>query len=445
MLRLKNKLEGLERDKNPICIGVVGADETDTGQKGSTLIEQIEHVPGITTLVVVDSSINEAISAFKESGVSSQRIEVTENLSQASKAIAEGKRVATQNSDIVSKLSNIQVVLIATKDSEKAAVVAFKSIIEKKHVVMLNALTDVTVGPVLKLMADNARVVYTFSAGDEPGVILDLCSFAQILGFKIIAAGKGKNNPLNHSVTPDDLKESSQKAGVSPEVLTSFIDGTKTMLEMTALANATGLIPDKRGMHGPKTSVNDLLNIFCLKEKGGILSREGVVDYVIGNVAPGVFVIVKTEQETLIKDLEYLKMGEGPHYLLYRPYHLGNSESPLSIAKAVFDGEPSIAPLGAPVAETIAVAKKDLKAGEEIDDIGGYKVYGTIERAEIVKAENLLPIGLAKGAKLLSDVKKDQAISYDKVKLDESSFILMLRKLQDKLEEVKLLKRFLLY
>jgi len=432
MLRLKTKLEDLERDKNSICIGVVGAGETDTGQKGSTLIEQIEHVPGITTLIVVDSSINEAVSAFKESGIPERKIEITESLWQTSKAIAEGRRVATQNSDIVSRLSNLPAVLIATKDSEEAAKVAFKSIMEKKHVVMLNALTDVTVGSVLKLMADNAGVVYTFSAGDEPGVILELCSFAQILGFKIVAAGKGKNNPLNRSVTPDDLREASRKSGASPQALASFVDGTKTMLEMTALANATGFVPDKRGMHGPKASVDDLLNIFRLKKEDGILSREGVVDYAVGNVAPGVFAIVKTKQETLIKDLKYLKMGDGPHYLLYKPYHLGNSEAPLSIARAVFDGEPSIAPLGAPVAETVAAAKRDLIAGEEIDDIGGYTVYGIIERAEIVRAENLLPLGLAKGAKLLTDIKKDQLISCDKVKLDESLFMLVLRGLQDR-------------
>jgi predicted homoserine dehydrogenase-like protein len=434
MLRLKKKLEDLERDKNPISIGVVGAGETDTGQRGATLIEQIEHIPGITPLIVADSSLNEAISAFKESGIPEREIEITKSLSRADRAIAGGKRIVTENPDIVSELANIQVVLVATKDSEESAKVAFKSIMEKKHVVMLNALTDVTVGSFLKLMADKTGVVYTFSAGDEPGVILELCNFAQILGFKIIVAGKGKNNPLNHSVTPDDLREASQKSSASPEALASFIDGTKTMLEMTALANATGFVPDKRGMHGPKASVDDLLNIFCLKEGGGILSRTGVVDYAIGNIAPGVFVIVRTEQKTLVKDLKYLKMGEGPNYLLYRPYHLGNSEAPLSIAKAVFDEEPSIAPLGAPIAETVAVAKRDLKAGEKIDGIGGYTTYGTIERAEIARAENLLSLGLARGAKLLSDVKKNQVISYNDVKLSKNSFMSMLRKLQDRLK-----------
>ena len=433
MLRLKTKLEDLERDKNPIRIGIVGAGETDTGQRGATLIEQIESVPGITTLTVVDSSINEAIYAFKESGIPEGEIEITKDTSEATKAIAGGKRVVTQNFDMVPKLASIQAVLVATKDPEKSATVAFKSIMEKKHVIMLNALADVTVGSVLKLMADNAGVVYTFSAGDEPGVILELCSFAQILGFNVIAAGKGKNNPLNQSVTPDDLKEASQRSGASSQALASFVDGTKTMLEMTALANATGFVPDKRGMHGPEVSVDDLLDIFCLKEEGGILSRIGIVDYAIGNVAPGVFVIVRAEQKSLIDELKYLKMGEGPSYLLYRPYHLGNIEAPLSIARAFFDGEPSIAPLGAPIAETITVAKRNLRAGEEIDGIGGCMVYGTIERAEVVKAENLLPLGLAKGAKLLSDVEAGHCISYGQVRLDENSFMWVLRKLQDRL------------
>lgn len=435
MLGLKTKLENLERDNSPIRIGVVGAGETDTGQRGATLIEQIEGVPGITTRIVADSSINEAIDSFKKGGIAEREIEVAKDIFQAAAAITGGKRVVTQNFDIVPKLGSIQVVLVATKDSEESAVIAFKSLMEKKHVIMLNALTDVTVGSVLKLMAENAGVVYTFSAGDEPGVILELCNFAQILGFKIIAAGKGKNNPLNCWATPKDLKEVSREKKISPEVLASFVDGTKTMLEMTALANATGFVPDKRGMHGPKTSVDDLLRIFCLKEEGGILNREGVVDYAIGNVAPGVFVIVRTDQKSLIDELNYLKMGKGSHYLLYRPYHLGNLEAPLSIAKAVFDGVPSIAPLGAPVAETIAVAKRDIKAGDEIDEIGGYKVYGTIEKAEIARTEQLLPFGLAKGARLLVDLPKGRPVSYADVILNASCFTVMLRRMQNKIGE----------
>ena len=433
MFRLRTKLQDLERNKSPICIGIAGAGETDTGEKTSVLIEQIESVPGITPLIVADSSVNKAISVLKESGIPESKIEVTEDIRKATKAVAAGRRVATENFDLVAKLANIQAILITTKDSERSAITAFKSIVEKKSVIMLNTLTDVTVGFILKTMSDNAGVVYTSCSGDEPGAALELCNFARLLGFKIVVAGKGKNNPLNRSVTPEELTDVSQKSGVSPRALVSFIDGTNTMLEMNALANAAGFIPDKRGMHGPKVSVNELLNVFCLKEQGGVLSRAGVVDYVIGDLAPGVFAIITTDRRTLVNDLKYLKMGEGPNYLLYRPYHLGNIEIPLSIGKAVLDGEPSISPLGRPFAETVAVAKRDMRAGEEIDDIGGYTIYGLIERAEVARSRNLLPLGLAKGAKLLGDIKKNESIVYDNVKLNEDSFTLMLRRLQDSL------------
>jgi len=432
MLRIKTRLEELEKNKTPICIAVIGAGETDTGQRGSTLIEQIERIPGMTPLIVVDDSLSEALNSYKKSGITEKTIEIAKEISGATKAISQGKRVVSKNFDIAGRIAHIDIVLVAIKDSNNASEVAFKSILEKKHVIMLNALTDVTVGPLLKLMANNVGVVYTFSAGDEPGVILELCNFAWILGFQVVAAGKGKNNPLHCSVTPYDLREASQKKKISPETLVSFVDGTKTMLEMTALANATGLVPDKRGMHGHEASVDDLLDIFCLKSRGGILSREGVVDYVVGgDVAPGVFVIVRSEQKSLVEELDYLKMGKGPNYLLYRPFHLGNLETPLSIAKAFFDREPSIAPLGYPFAETIAVAKRNLKVGEKIDGIGGSMIYGTIEQKETAEVHNLLPLGLAERATLLSDVMKNCSITRKDVQIDECSFISMLRRLQD--------------
>lgn len=433
MFRLTTKLQDLERNKSPIYIGIAGAGETDTGEKSSVLIEQIENMPGITPLIVADSSVNKAISVLKESGIPESKIEITEDIAQAAKATAEGRRVATENFDLVAKSSKTQAVLITTNDSEKGVTTAFKSIMEKKHVIMLNTLTDVTVGFILKTMSDNAGVVYTCCGGDEPGATLELCNFARLLGFKVVAAGKGKNNPLDRSVTPEELADVSQQSGVSARLLASFVDGTNTMLEMNALANAAGLIPDKRGMHGPKVSVDGMLNTFCLEEEGGILSRAGVVDYVIGDVAPGVFVVVRADQSSLIADLKYLKMGNGPSYLLFRPYHLGIVETPLSIARAVLDGESSIASLGAPFAETVAVAKRDLKAGEEIDDIGGHTVYGIIEGSQVAKAESFLPIGLVKRAILLADIKKDQPISYDEVRLDRTSSMLMLRRLQDSL------------
>jgi len=204
------------------------------------------------------------------------------------------------------------------------------------------------------------------------------------------------------------------------------------MIEMCAVANATGLIPDVRGMHGPKCNVSELTSVFALKEKGGILNQPGVVDYGIGRIAPGVFVVITTRNKRLIEDLKYLSMGKGPNYLLYRPYHLCSIEIPLSIARAVIYQEPTIVSSGRPVAEVITVAKRDLKVGQKIDGIGKFDIYGSIERAAVSQQENLLPLGLAEGAVLKSKVKKGDYLTLSQVEFEES-ILMNLWKLQNKL------------
>jgi len=316
------------------------------------------------------------------------------------------------------------------------AEVAFEAIRKKKHIIMMNIETDVTVGLILAELARNCGVVYTVGAGDEPGAIKELYDFARSLGFKIVAAGKGKNNPLDREATPDSLRDIALKKGVNPKMLCEFVDGSKTMIEMTALANATGLVPDVRGMHGPRCELSELASVFALKEKGGILNQEGVVDYALGRIAPGVFVVVTTENKRLIKDLEYMGMGKGPNYLLYRPYHLASIEVPISIARAVIYQEPTLISSGKPVAETITVAKRDLRKGERIDGIGRFDIYGSIEKASLAREENLLPLGLAEGAVLKVNVKKGDYITLDQVELEESVLV-SLRRLQDKLFPLK--------
>ena len=222
---------------------------------------------------------------------------------------------------------------------------------------MLNVETDVTVGPILKHMADSAGVVYTVSAGDEPGAIKELYDFADAMGFEVVAVGKGKNNPLNRDATPDTLRQEAEEKGINPRMLTSFVDATNTMVEMTAVSNALGFIPTKRGLIGPRATLSELPKIFNLKEHGGILDNHRVVDYVIG-IAPGVFAIINSEHPVIQETMAYISMGEGPNYVLYRPYHLVCIETPLSAARAFFYDEPTIAPKGAPISETVAVAKK---------------------------------------------------------------------------------------
>ena len=298
---------------------------------------------------------------------------------------------------------------------------------------MMNVEADVTIGPLLKKLADNAGIVYTGSHGDEPGAVMELYDFATALGYDVRVVGKGKNNAIDLNANPDSVMEEATRRGVNPKMLACFKDGTKTAVEMTAMSNATGFLADVRGAHGPVGTVEELPGLFQLKEEGGILNNYGVIDYVNG-VAPGVFVIVSSPLKEVHREMHYLSMGDGPNYVLYRPYHLCSLETPLTVARAVLDHEPTIVPLGAPVSECVAVAKRDLKAGEMLDGIGGYTVYGTIESAAIVKENNAVPMGLVnKKTRVIRDVKKAELITYDDIELDTSSFIVQLRQLQDQL------------
>jgi len=428
VLNLNIKLKKYEEDGHKINVGIVGA-----GQMGRSLVSQMLFVKGEKPAILCDRNPGRAKSVFIKAGVDPDNIVETNSIMLAQKAIECGKFVATEDYKIVPKVGNIDVVVDATGVPDAGAQLALLSIYNGKHIVMLNVETDVTVGPILKKMADSAGVVYTVSAGDEPGAIKELYDFAEGMGLEVLVAGKGKNNPMDIEATPDTVREKAAKQNMSARMLASFVDGTKTMIEMTAVSNATGLLPSKRGMIGPKATVKELPSVLSLKEQGGILDRYHVVEYVHG-IAPGVFVIVTSKLEAIKEEMKYLSMGEGPNYVLYRPYHLASMETPLSIARAFFYKEPTIAPIGAPVSETVAVAKKDLKAGEHLDYIGGYTVYGVIDTFENAKKERALPIGLVnKNVVLKRNFKKGETITYDSVELDENSTVLQLRRLQDKL------------
>ena len=286
-------------------------------------------------------------------------------------------------------------------------------------------------------MARNAGVVYSLTAGDEPGSIVEVYRFAKALGFRVVAAGKGKNNPLNIYATSKDPEwvEKAKKRDMNPRMLVEFVDGSKTMIEMAAVSNATGLVPDVRGMHGPHCNVKDLKTVFSLKSQGGILEKEGVVDFGIGDINPGVFVVVTTDNKQLIDGLSQRDMGFGPNYLLYRPYHLCSCETPITVAQSVLYGESTAHPMDHLTSECITVAKQDLKAGQVLDGIGECCYRGSIDLHSVARAGNMLPLGLAKGATLKCDVKRDEIITYDMVDLPEDSVLLQLRRIQDMLYE----------
>jgi len=428
MLNLNTKLKQLEESGKKINIGLVGA-----GQMGRGMTSQMFCMKGIRPAVISDINPENAKRAYTLAGIAPDDIVVAKTPSEAEEAISRGKYVVTDDFEVVTKALPVDVVIDATGVPEVGAQLAMESIYNGKHIVMLNVETDVTVGPILKKMADSAGVVYTVSAGDEPGAIKEMYDFADAMGFDVVVAGKGKNNPLNIDANPDTVREKAEAQKMNPKMLASFVDGTKTMVEMTAVSNAIGFLPTRRGLNGPKATVKELPKLLSLKQEGGILDRYHVVEYING-IAPGVFLIVRTNLEAVRDEMAYLSMGEGPNYVLYRPYHLTSIETPLSAARAYIYHEPTIVPKGAPVSETVAVAKKDLKAGEHLDSIGGYTIYGVIDTYENAKKENALPIGLVnKNVVLKKDIKKGETIKYDAVELEQNSLILQLRRMQERI------------
>lgn len=428
MIGLNYKLQKLEEENSCIGVGVVGA-----GQMGGCMVATMVAMKGMKPSILADINLEAAAGAFRRAGVPEDQIAVASTLSECSALLESGKYVITEDSELATKNAYCQCIVDATGVPEVGAKVAVDAINNGKHIVMLNVETDVCIGHILYKQATNAGLVYTGSAGDEPGVVIEMFDFAQALGLDVRVVGKGKNTKINKEATPETVKKQAAQMGCNPHMLCCFVDGTKTMVEMTAMANATGYIPDIDGAHGPKATLAELPDLLSLKSEGGILNRYGIIEYIDG-IAPGVFVTVSTEQPDCIAMFGYMRMGKGPNYVLYRPYHLCSLETPLSVAKAVLDHEPTIAPRHGLVAETVTVAKRDLKAGEYLDGIGGYTVYGLFVNAGRAKEKNALPLGLVnRKTKMLADVKKGGIVRHNDVQLDRDSLIVSLRKIQDTL------------
>lgn len=428
MLNMNQKLIKRQQEGKIIRTGIVGA-----GQMGRGMVTQMALMQGITPAIVSDIAIENAIHAFHYAGIKDDQIAIVHTLADANKMMEMGKFVATTDANLVSQANLVECAIDATGVPDVGAKVATDAMKNGKHCVMLNVETDVVIGPYLKKLAQQQNVIYTGSAGDEPGAVMELYCFAKAMGMDVKVMGKGKNNKLDYDCNPDSVLEEATRRKMSPKMLCSFKDGTKTMVEMTAMSNATGLVPDIIGGHGIVSDIKGLADLCRLKQDGGMLNKHGVVEYVNG-IAPGVFVAVSTENEEIAYQMRYHSMGNGPLWILYRPYHLCNLETPLTVAKAVIDGETTIVPIDGLVSECITVAKIDLKAGQTIDGIGGFTTYGSIATAAESDAKGYVPYGLVnKNAKILKDVKKGQLITKDMIQLDTSTLIYKLRQEQDEM------------
>ena len=404
-------------------IALVGA-----GQMGRGFASQ-SHRMGLAVAVISDIDPARIKQAYADLKLGEPVISV--DVAELNAAIEAGKPAGTTDANLISQL-NVDVVVEATGVPEIGAKVAYNSLINKKHVAVLNVECDVTVGPILAKTAEANGVLYSVCHGDEPVEAKELVDFARDLSFEVVCAGKGKNNPFEPLSNPDTVADRAAAKHMNTKMLASFTDGSKTMIEMAALANATGLKLTQRGMIGPAATVKTLQDVFALKADGGVLEESGVVEYCTGDVAPGVFVIVKTDSPYVAEEMSYLSMGAGPYFALYRPYHLASVEAPLTVAKMLVDGRASLVS-GKRMTEVIAATKKVHQAGDKFDGIGGYSARGVADKVEAALRDNLVPIGILQGAIAKREIPVGAYVTYDDVELDQTQTIYKLRQEQDAL------------
>lgn len=426
-MELITKLKQRQADNNPVSVGIIGC-----GQMGSGLAHTIHNITGMQVNAIADINPALAIQTFNEMGVGRAQILVTENAGQANDAQRKGKFVVTPDALLMTDLERIEANVEVTGVTDVGARIALASIEKRKPIIMLNVETDVTIGYLLNQKARANKALYTVASGDEPGVCKMLWEQALLMGFQVVCIGKGKNNVIDFDATPESCATEAASKDMNPKILASFKDGTKTMVEMAAVSNATGLLPDVAGMHGPKVELEDLLNVFKPKTDGGIFSLKGTVDYSTGKIAPGIFVIVHTNDKRIRKDMKFITYADGPYYLLFRPYHLCDLETPQSIAEAVLLNEVTVTAENMN-SEVCTIAKRDIKAGEKVKGIGSADIYGKIYHYKEARALDAIPLGIAENGITTKDIVKGSLLTRHNFAPDQSTFIYKLRMEQDKI------------
>ena len=428
MIIVDSALQKRDAENNPIKVGMVGA-----GFMGRGIALQIfTAIKGMELVAIANRNIDNARRAYDEAGQSA--VEEVASPSVLDRNIAAGRYCITDDPQILCQAEGIDVIIEVTGAVEYSAHVVMSAIRHGKHVVMMNAELDATIGPLLKYYADKAGVVVTNADGDQPGVTMNLYRFVKGLGVKPVLCGniKGLQDPYRNPTTQEAFaKQWGQKA----HMVTSFADGSKISFEQAIIANGTGMRVAKRGMHGPTvesgTPLEDVVDQYPLEE---LLNGPGIVDYVVGAApGPGVFVLGTHEHPQQQHYLNLYKLGAGPLYLFYTPYHLCHFEAPYTAARAALFHDAALTPLGAPQVDVITTAKTDLKSGQRLDGIGHYMTYGQCENSSIVSTESLLPMGLAEDCVLKRDVRKDDPLSYADVTMPEGRLAHQLRMEQDKL------------
>lgn len=412
---------------NPVRVCVIGA-----GEMGTDLVTAIRQMRGVEIAAIVDRSLTRAKPAMEIAGYDDTASEICETASAITKAYEAGCIPIVQDAHEALSHDLVDVVIDATGVPEAGAELGMAALDAGKHLVMMNVEADVTVGAMMQDVAAKKGLVYTVGAGDEPSAVMEMYDWVTALGYPVVAAGKGKNNAFRIDAVPDDYREEAERRNMNPRMLVEFVDGSKTMVEMSCIANATGLTPDIPGMHGPDCGPDELHKVLCPIADGGLLNSTGCVDFSVGKgVAPGVFVIAEMRHHRIRERMNDLHLGPGPYYTFFRPYHLTSLEVPVSAARAVLYGTSDMKPLPQPVAEVCALAKRDLKAGETLDFIGETCYRSWAMRADDARVQAALPVGLLDKGQVVKDIPMGTLITRDAVAVRKDTPLYRLRCQQD--------------
>ena len=426
MIIIDNLLEKRQEEGKPFKVAMIG-----TGFIGRGVALQIlNNVPGIDIVAISNRRIEGAINAYKGAGIDD--VKTISTVSELEDCIKKEQYAVTDDAMNLCKAEGVEAIIELTGAVEFGAEVITTALKNKKHVITMNAELDATVGPILRVLADREGVVYTISDGDQPGVTMNLYRFVKGIAVNPVLCGniKGLQDRYRNPTTQEGF---AKKWGQTPSMVTSFADGTKISFEQAIIANATGMQVGIRGMYGPTvepgTPINETISLYPLDKHA---DGPGIVDYIVGaEPGPGVFIIGTQDHPAQKHYLDYYKLGTGPYYCFYRPYHLSHLELANSVARVLLFKDRTICAKDKPYVEVITAAKTDLKEGETLDGIGFYKTYGLCENSNIASAQNLLPMGLSEGCVLKNNISKDQVITYDDIILPTSRFLDTLRQEQD--------------
>ncbi len=437
-MNLFSKLQMLAEQGKPLRIGLIGA-----GKFGAMYLSQVPKTPGMHVVGIADLQPARARHALTQVGWPQEGFDAA-TLAQAAKS---GKTAIVEDSNALIASPFIDIVIDATGHPGAGIAHVLACCEHKKHIIMVNVEADALAGPLLKRKADEAGIVYSLAYGDQPALICEMVDWARAAGFEVIAAGKGtKYLPAYHASTPDTVwdhygltAEDARKGGMNAQMFNSFLDGTKSAIEMAAVANATGLAAPE-GLSFPSLGVDDLARILKPREDGGILSRRGQVEVisslerdtrpVFRDLRWGVYVTFAAHSDYVARCFKEYGLPTDPsgrYSSMYKPFHLIGLELGISVASVGVRKEPT----GAPVCwhgDVVATAKRDLAAGEVLDGEGGYTVYGKLLPAAMSLKLGGLPLGLAHGVRLIKPVRAGQAVSWEDVAFDQNALAVKVRR-----------------